>query len=132
MEQKTRRRFDWRLPACALRSSPLLMKGASKRPAPTLPTNCLRVGIGCVVSLLILNAGGEVGGVDDGHQRALEREPVRLRLVVDRVQGAAVLRPKAGAVHVVGPVLLHAAGGLIAARQIGLEPARSRQARDAD
>ena len=48
MVAKIRRRLDCRVAACASRRSPSnfgLMNGASKRPAPTLPTNCLRLGM---------------------------------------------------------------------------------------
>src|ERR1035438_7003744 len=98
MVQNTSTRDDWWAgAACALRRRLMLMKGASRRPAPTLPTNCLRLGLR-MTPLLILNPGGEVRRVEDRHQHALQRKAFGLRLLIDRVVGAAILTPGARSV----------------------------------
>jgi hypothetical protein len=43
--QKIKRRFAWMEDALASRVKPTSMNGAKRSPAPTLPRNCLRVGM---------------------------------------------------------------------------------------
>src|SRR5678815_5377461 len=84
--QKRMMRFDCLTAACAGLRVAMLMNGASRSPAPTLPANCLRLNLRMVVVLLlVLDALGEVLRVDDRHQRRLQAEAAGLRLVVDRV-----------------------------------------------
>src|SRR5687768_7223013 len=107
------------------------MNGASSSPAPTLPAKCLRLSLRMVLvssASWVLHTLGEVLGVDNRHQRALEGEAVARRLLINGVVGARVLAPAAGAVREISPVALHARLDAVARGQVRGEAARPGQA----
>ena len=54
IEQNTSTRFACFTAACAVRRVAMLMNGASKSPAPTLPANCLRLNLRMMFVALLL------------------------------------------------------------------------------